>query len=42
MNPPAHLYRQHDTVGVRGVPQGNLKNAAADTLEQLGVLRHTS
>src|SRR5208282_2096717 len=42
INPPANLQRQHDTVGVRRVAQGNLKNTAADTLEGFGTLRHTT
>jgi hypothetical protein len=37
----AELYRQHDTVGVTRVSQGELKNSAADALEGLGVPRHT-
>src|ERR1039458_10844233 len=29
INPPSDLYRQHDTVSVGGISQGNLENAAA-------------
>jgi hypothetical protein len=42
IDPPADLYGQNDAVGVRRVSQGNFKNAAADTLEGLGVSRHTA
>jgi len=32
VNPRANLDRQHDPVGVRGVPQGNLKDATRPPL----------
>ena len=32
VNPLANLDRQHDPVGVRGVPQGNLKDATRPPL----------
>jgi len=35
INPPADLYRQDNTIGVRRVPQGNFKNAAANPLKGL-------
>jgi len=35
INPPADLDRDHDTVGVGRVPQGNLENAAANPLKGL-------
>jgi hypothetical protein len=33
INPPANLYSQHDTVGVRRISQGNLKNTAPTPLK---------
>jgi hypothetical protein len=42
INPPPKLHRRHHAVGIRGVAQGELKNAAADALEGLGIFRHSA
>ena len=40
INPITDLNRQHYTVRVRRISQGNLKDAASHAFKRLGVFRH--
>ena len=42
INPLADLDRHHNSVRVRGVPQGDFENTAANPLERFHVLRHSA